>query len=122
MAQACPVAKACPGSKENQVFLGSKVRMEDLDKMVEKGCQVQMEAKGSVVYLDRWQNKDDEALMDFQDYQVKMVNQDLMALLDVMVKTIPDQVDLVMMEGPELQDYLESLEILVWLVWMVDLE
>jgi len=60
-----------------------------------------MATRESVVSLEHWQNLADAVQMGFQDYQVKMVDQDLMEFLDVMVKTTPDQVDLVMMDCPE---------------------
>jgi len=73
-----------------------------------------MAAKASAESLARWRSREDAALTDFQDYQVKMVDQDLMAFLDAMGKTIPGQVDLVMMDFREPLDCLGCQETMVW--------
>jgi len=88
-------------SEESPAFLDVKEMKEDPEQMEGGVCQDSMATRESVVSSEHWQNLADAVQTGFQDYQVKMVDQDLMEFLDVMVKTTPDQVDLVMMDCPE---------------------
>lgn len=109
--------QANPGkmdTEENPACQDSLVKMEDLGLMAEEDSQEGTATKESGVSSALWPNKADEVLTGFQDYQVKMVGRDSTEFLDAMAKTIPDQVDLVTMEGPELVDCLAFPETTVW--------
>ena len=79
-------------SEESPASPDVKEMKEDPELMEGGVCRDSMATRESVVSSEHWQNLADVVQTGFRDYQVKMVDQDSMEFLDVMVKTTPDQV------------------------------